>query len=68
VFRASRAAIMGAGEDLLARAQKAGVARPDASFADVGPLLGGIAGIRSDAEQIERILDIVLDGLRYQSA
>jgi hypothetical protein len=30
-------------------------------------MIGGIAGIRStDPEQIERILELALDGLRYQ--
>jgi AcrR family transcriptional regulator len=66
VFRASRAAITNAGDALLQRAQKAGVARPDANFADVGRMVGGIAAIRgTDPAQIERMLDIVLDGLRY---
>jgi AcrR family transcriptional regulator len=66
VFQACRVAVTGAGDMLLERAQKAGVARPDASFADVGRIVAGIAAIRgSDAEQVERMLDIVLDGLRY---
>jgi hypothetical protein len=40
--------------------------RPDTSFADVGRMVGGIAGIQTaDREQIERILDVALDGLRY---
>jgi AcrR family transcriptional regulator len=68
VFRRSREAITAAGEPLLARAQRAGVARPDASFADVTRMIGGIAAIRaSDPEQIERILGLALDGLRYQA-
>jgi AcrR family transcriptional regulator len=66
VFQACRVAVTGAGDMLLERAQKAGVARPDASFADVGRIVAGIAAIRgTDPEQIERMLDIVLDGLRY---
>jgi AcrR family transcriptional regulator len=65
VFRASRAAIIGAGDMLLGRAQAAGAARADASFMDIAPLCGSIAGIR-DPEQLERVLDIVLDGLRVQ--
>jgi AcrR family transcriptional regulator len=66
VFQACRVAVTGAGDMLLERAQKAGVARPDARFADVGRIVAGIAAIRgSDAEQVERMLDIVLDGLRY---
>jgi AcrR family transcriptional regulator len=67
VFRASRAAIMGAGDALLKRAQDAGLARPDAGFTDVARLLGGIAGIPgAEPAEVERLLDIVLDGLRYQ--
>jgi AcrR family transcriptional regulator len=67
VFNSCRTAIYAAGERLLGRAQKAGVARPDATFTDVGRMVGGIAVIRSaDSEQIERILDLALDGLRYQ--
>ena len=68
VFRTCRGAIATAGDALLERAQAAGSVRPDANFTDIGRLLGGIASIQSDPEQIERILDIVLDGLRYQPA
>jgi AcrR family transcriptional regulator len=68
VFRTCRDVIGTAGDGLLGRAQAAGAARPDASFIDIGRLLGGIASIQSDPEQIERILDIVIDGLRVQPA
>ena len=69
VFRASREAITGAGDMLLGRAQAAGVARPDAQWLDIGRLIGGIASAAcDDAEQVERLLDIVLDGLRAQPA
>jgi AcrR family transcriptional regulator len=67
VFRTCRVAISSAGDELLGRAQAAGSVRADASFIDVARLLGGIASIDSDPEQIERILDIVIDGLRYQA-
>ena len=66
VFQACRAALTTTGDALLARAQEAGVARPDASFTDIGRLLGSIAGINGDPEEIQRLFDIVLDGLRYQ--
>jgi AcrR family transcriptional regulator len=66
VFRTCRVAITTAGESLLERAQKAGAVRSDATFSDIARLLGGIASIQSEPEQIERILDLVLDGLRYQ--
>ena len=67
VFRTCRVAISSAGDGLLGRAQAAGAVRADASFIDIARLLGGIASIDSDPEQIERILDIVIDGLRYQA-
>jgi AcrR family transcriptional regulator len=66
VFQACRAAVVGAGDMLLERAQKAGVVRPDTNFGDVGRIVAGLAAIRgTEPEQIERMLDIVLDGLRY---
>ena len=69
VFSTCRAAISEAGEPLLERAQDAGVVRRDLSFMDVGRMVGGIAVIRAaDAGQIERILEVALDGLRYRPA
>jgi len=68
VFRTCRVAISSAGDELLGRAQAAGAVRADASFIDIARLLGGIASIDSDPEQIERILDIVIDGLRARPA
>jgi AcrR family transcriptional regulator len=64
VFRASREAITGAGSALLERAQASGDARPDAEFADVSRLIYGIASTGSEPDQVERILAIVIDGLR----
>jgi AcrR family transcriptional regulator len=67
VFRSCSTSIMSAGGTLLARAQEAGVVRDDVEFSDVGKLVGGIAGIRTaDPDQITRILDMALDGLRYR--
>jgi hypothetical protein len=67
VFRSSLQAIVGAGDTLLARAQEAGVARADMTFVEVGRLLGSIAAIRSsDPQELDRMLEIVLDGLRYR--
>jgi AcrR family transcriptional regulator len=68
VFRTCRAAISTAGDTLLQNAQASGDARRDASFIDIGRLLGGIASIDSDPEQIDRILEIVIDGLRARPA
>jgi AcrR family transcriptional regulator len=68
VFVACRTAITEAGNMLLRRAQEAGVVRPDTNFTDVGRMVAGIAGIRTaDSGQIERILDVALDGLRHQA-
>jgi AcrR family transcriptional regulator len=67
VFRSCRTAITTAGEALLQRAQAAGAVRPDADFMTIARLLGGLASIRSEPEEIDRLLDIVLDGLRYQA-
>jgi AcrR family transcriptional regulator len=69
VLLSCRRAISAAGEPLLRRAQDAGVVRRDLSFMDVGRMVGGIAVIRAaDAGQIERILEVALDGLRYRPA
>jgi AcrR family transcriptional regulator len=58
-------AIYGAGEDLLKRAQEAGAVRADVDISDVTKMVSGIAAIRTaDAEQIDRILGLALDGLR----
>ena len=46
--------------------RRPGLVRPDANFSDVGRIVAGIAAARGgEPEQIERMLDIVLDGLRY---
>jgi AcrR family transcriptional regulator len=67
VFRATRAGLTEAGDALLGRAQAAGVVRPDAKFIEVARMVGGIAQIRgSDPDEVGRILDLALDGLRYR--
>jgi AcrR family transcriptional regulator len=65
VFQASRAAIYSAGEALVARAQEAGEMRGDATFQDVARLIYGISAIRGEPDEVERALELVLDGLRY---
>jgi AcrR family transcriptional regulator len=65
LFSTCRTAMYTAGEPLLARAQKAGVARADANLPDVIQMVAGIAKIQTgDPEQVARILEIALDGLR----
>jgi AcrR family transcriptional regulator len=69
VFVSCRTAITEAGDMLLQRAQAAGEVRRDTNFTDVGRMVAGIASIRTaDPGQIERILDVALDGLRYTSS
>jgi hypothetical protein len=69
VFQTCRLAITEAGEPLLRRAQEAGVVRPDAQFVDVIRLMGGIAVIpNAEPEQLRRIFDMALDGLRVRPA
>jgi AcrR family transcriptional regulator len=67
LFKASRAALFEAGEPLLKRAQEAGVVRSDVAFADVLPMVMGIAKIpAADPAQNRHMLRIALDGLRYR--
>src|ERR1700742_2746446 len=67
LFKSCRSMMYEAGEPLLERAHAAGVVRPDVTLSDVIQMVGGIAKIQgADSAQIERILDIALDGLRYR--
>jgi AcrR family transcriptional regulator len=65
VFKNCSGAIYDAAEPLLKRAQAAGEVRDDVDITDVTKMVSGIAAIRTaDAEQIDRILGLALDGLR----
>jgi AcrR family transcriptional regulator len=67
LFQMCRTSLYGAGEPLLQRAQEAGVVRQDVQFPEVMQMVMGIAKIpASDPGQVEHILRIALDGLRYQ--
>jgi AcrR family transcriptional regulator len=67
LFQSCRAALWAAGGPLLERAQQARVVRGDTDLSEVIQMVGGIAKIPSTGpEQIDHILDIALDGLRYQ--
>jgi AcrR family transcriptional regulator len=67
VFKRCRTASWAAGEPLLKRAQKAGDVRPDTNIDEVLRMVGGIAKIpAADPAEIERILGVALDGLRYR--
>lgn len=68
VFKRSRAALYAAGGPLLERAQEARVARADTDLAEVMQMIMGIAKIPStEPGQIDHILDMALDGLRYRA-
>jgi len=67
VLLSCRTAISGAGTSLIERAQRAGVVRADTSFIDVIRMVAGIAMVPTeDPAQKERLLELALDGLRYQ--
>jgi AcrR family transcriptional regulator len=67
LFAACRRSLMSAGQPLLDRAQQAEAVRADVSLWDVIQMVGGIAKIPgAEPEQIEHILAITLDGLRYR--
>jgi AcrR family transcriptional regulator len=69
VFQACRTAMYAGGEPLLVRAQEAHVVRTDTDIAEVIQLVGGIAKIQTaEPEQLNRLLDMALDGLRYQGS
>jgi AcrR family transcriptional regulator len=68
VFKDSRAAFWAVGEPLLERAQNAHVVRADTNFTEIIQLMGGIAKIpTTEPGQIDHILDMALDGLRYRA-
>jgi len=67
LFKVCRASLFEAGEPLLTRAQEAGVVRSDVTIADVIQMMAGIGKIpTSDPAQLEHVLRIALDGLRYR--
>jgi AcrR family transcriptional regulator len=69
VFAGCRAMLHAAGEPLLRRAQDAGIVRPDVTVEEVVRLVGGIAKIPADdPADVQRVLAVALDGLRYRSA
>ena len=68
VFAGCRAMLYAAGEPLLRRAQEAGIVRPDVTIEEVGRMVAGIAKIPADdPADIQRVLAVALDGLRYRA-
>jgi AcrR family transcriptional regulator len=69
VFAGCRTMLHGAGEPLLRRAEEAGIVRPDVTIDEVVRMVGGIAKIPTeDPAEIQRLLSVALDGLRYRGA
>ena len=69
VFRQCHEAIFAAGEPLLARAKEAGVVRADAEFMDVIRMVSGVTMIKNATpDDIQRVLKMALDGLRYSAS
>jgi AcrR family transcriptional regulator len=67
LFRDCRAQLFAAGEPLLKRAQGAGAVRPDVNIAQVIQMVIGIAKTpASEPGEIEHLVRIALDGLRYR--
>jgi AcrR family transcriptional regulator len=66
LFRECRGALFAAGEPLLKRAQDAGVVRPEVDFSHVLHMVGGISKMpATEPGQVEHVLRVALDGLRY---
>jgi AcrR family transcriptional regulator len=65
-FKSCRTAFVGAGVPLLERAQAAGVVRADMTFDELLWMVGGISKIPAGPAEIERVLTVALDGLRYR--
>ena len=69
VFAGCRSMLHAAGEPLLRRAQDAGIVRPDVTIDEVIRMVGGIAKIPTDEPgEVQRLLSVALDGLRYRDA
>lgn len=68
VLATCRTVLSRAGDELIGRAQAAGVLRPDVEFLDIARMVGQIGvAPNADQKQKDRMLAIVLDGLRPRS-
>jgi AcrR family transcriptional regulator len=67
MFKGCRTALFAAGDPLLERAKQSGEVRSDANMEDILQIVGGIGKNQTiPPDQVERILDLALDGLRYR--
>jgi AcrR family transcriptional regulator len=68
LFAGCRSMLHTAGEPLLRRAQDAGIVRADVTIEEVVRMVGGIAKIPTDdPADMQRVLALALDGLRFRS-
>lgn len=68
LFKVCRSELWAAGEPLVKRAQEARVIRQDITLSEVVQMVGAIAKIANvEREQIDHMLEIALDGLRYRA-
>ncbi len=68
VLAGCRSMLFGAGGPLLQRAQDEGVVRDDVTIDEVIRMVAGIAKIPSDdPTEVQRLLAVALDGLRYRA-
>jgi hypothetical protein len=66
VFRQCHDIIWEAGKPLVKRAQEAGVVRPDTNVTEIVKMVSGISQIKwAEPDQLDKILLLALDGLRY---
>jgi AcrR family transcriptional regulator len=69
LFASCRASLFAAGNPLVKRAQEAKAVRADTDFGEIIQMIGGIAKIQGvEPAQIDHILQIALDGLRYRES
>jgi AcrR family transcriptional regulator len=69
VFRQCHDLIWKAGEPLVKRAQEAGVVRADTDFTEIVKMASGISQVKwAEPEQLDKILLLALDGLRYSAS
>lgn len=69
LFASCRASLFTAGEPLVKRAQEAKAMRSDTNFGEIVQMIGGIAKIQgAEPAQIDHILQIALDGLRFRAS
>ena len=67
LFRTCRQSLVSAGQPVLERAQQAQAVRTDTDLWEIIQLVGGIAKIpAAEPAQLEHMLEIALDGLRYR--